>query len=118
FSNPTEAIIKERLENFVEIIIRKHRNTPLIFLHTLYRGRNNYNLRSRENEARKREAATKIMAGIMRKYQNVYLIENPLTKEVSDDMSADSVHPSDLGYHFIAKNISAQLQSILKITKQ
>lgn len=117
FSNPTDSLINERLESFVATIARKHRNTPIIFLHTLYRGRNNFNLKSRESEAAKRKAATELMESIMRRYPNIYLLENPLTGEVSDDMSADSVHPSDIGYQFIAKKLSAELRKLLKIRK-
>lgn len=115
FSNPTDSIIRERLENFAEIILKKHKRIPLIFIHTLYRGNMNFNLKSRQTEARKEEAAKEIMKTIMRKYTNVYFLENPLNEEVNGDASADGVHPSDLGYQMVARGLSAQLKSILKL---
>src|SRR5690606_16773352 len=113
FSNPTDTLIRERLESFVATIAAKQKDIPLIFLHTLYRGRNNFNQKSRASEESKRKVAAEIMKELMRKYPNVYLIDNPITEEVNGDMSADSVHPSDLGYHYLAKNIAPQIALIL-----
>ena len=42
FSNPSPAMIKERLFKFIEIIQEKHPDTPLIFQKTIYRERRNY----------------------------------------------------------------------------
>ena len=51
----------------------------------------------------------------MKKYKNVFFIENPLPRNLSEDISADGVHPSDLGYYYWAKNLGSQINKILKL---
>lgn len=115
FSNPGEEIIRERLAPFLDVIIKKHKNTPLIFVQTIHRGNTNFNLESRDFEEKKQKAAKELMADIVRKYPNVYFIENPLPEAISGDISADGIHPSDLGYYYWAKNLGNQLNKILKL---
>lgn len=114
FSNPNEKMIRERLIPFLDIIIQRHKTTPIIFVETIHRGNTNFNLKSKDHEAQKRKAARELMAGVVQKYNNVYFINNPLPKEASDDTSADGVHPSDLGYYRWSKTLGSKLQEILK----
>ena len=115
FSNPSEEIIRKRLVSFLEIISKKHKETPLIFVETIHRGNTNFNLSSRRHEEKKKEAAKEIMVELMQKYPNVYFIESPLPESISDDTSADGVHPSDLGYYYWANNLGDKLNKILNL---
>ena len=114
FSNPNEKMIRERLIPFLDIIMERHKNIPVIFVETIHRMNTNFNLKSRENEAQKRKAAQELMADAMRRYKNLYFISNPLPEEVSDDTSADGVHPSDLGYFRWAEILGNKLAEIIK----
>lgn len=114
FSNPNEKMIRERLTPFLDIIMKRHKNIPVIFVETIHRGNTNFNLKSREIEAQKRKAAQELMAGAMKKYKNLYFISNPLPKEASDETSADGVHPSDLGYFRWAETLANKLTEIIK----
>ena len=115
FSNPSEEIIRERLAPYLDIISKKHKKTPLIFVETIHRGNTNFNLTSRKHEEKKKEAAKEIMTGLVQKYPNVYFIESPLPERISDDTSADGVHPSDLGYYYWANNLGDKLNDILNL---
>jgi lysophospholipase L1-like esterase len=116
FSNPDETMIRERLAPFLNIITRKHKKTPLIFVQTIHRGNSNFNCKIRDREDKKRMAATELMSVAMKKYMNVFFIENPLPANLSEDISADGVHPSDLGYFFWAKNLGDQLGNIIHVS--
>lgn len=115
FSNPNEKIIRERLIPFFNILIKHHKNIPIIFVETIHRGNTNFNLKSREYEVKKREAAQELMSEIVQRYNNVYFIDNPLPELTGEDTSADGVHPSDLGYYRWAEALRPQLAEILKI---
>ncbi len=114
FSNPNEKMIRERLIPFLDIIMKRHTNIPVIFVETIDRANTNFNLKSREIEAQKRKAAQELMADAMKRYKNLHFISNPLPKEVSDETSADGVHPSDLGYYRWAETLGKKLEEIIK----
>lgn len=117
FSNPEARLIKERLHTFVDIITAKHPDKPLIFVKTIDRGNAAFNTLVRERENDKREMVEVLMKDIMDTHPNIYLIENPLPAPESRDTSTDGTHPSDLGYHFWAKNLEKQLIYILNKNK-
>ncbi|GAA4800148.1 SGNH/GDSL hydrolase family protein [Olivibacter ginsenosidimutans] len=114
FSNPNEAIIRERLFPFIETIRAKQPNTPLIFVQTIYRESGNFNLVARAFEEKKRQAAEEMMEKAMKKYKNVYFINNPQLPGTDHATSTDGVHPSDLGYSRWAKNLGDALLSLFK----
>lgn len=114
FSNPNEKMIRERLIPFLDIIMKRHQNIPVIFVETIHRVNTNFNLKSREAEIKKRKAAQELMAGAMKRYKNLYFINNPLPKEASDETSADGVHPSDLGYYRWAETLGKKLTALIK----
>ncbi|MDR1122191.1 MAG: SGNH/GDSL hydrolase family protein [Dysgonamonadaceae bacterium] len=113
FSNPTDLIIRERLATFIEIIQKKHNQTPLIFVQTIHREGANFNRTVRTAEDKKRKTVEELMQEMVRKYPNVYWVESPLSESISRDTSTDGVHPSDLGYRYWAKNMEKQLHLIL-----
>jgi len=113
FSNPNDEIIKERLFPFIETIRAKQPNTPLIFVQTIYRESSNFNLVSRAFEDRKRETAELMMNKAMKKYKNVYFINNPYLTGTDHQTSTDGTHPSDFGYYRWAKNLGEALSTIL-----
>lgn len=115
FSNPDETIIRERLALFLDIVTKTHTKIPLIFVQTIHRGNSNFNEKIRDREDKKRRVASELMPGAMKKYKNVFFIENPLPRNLSEDISADGVHPSDLGYYYWAKNLGSQINKILKL---
>ncbi|WP_026309424.1 SGNH/GDSL hydrolase family protein [Niabella aurantiaca] len=118
FSNPTAALIKERLEPFVEKLVKAHPHTPLIFVETIHRGKANFDQKVRADEAAKRAVARRIMGAFVRRYTNVYLVTNPLPAAQTGDTSADGVHPSDMGYQLWAQNLGEQLIKLLHLKKQ
>ncbi|GAB3025950.1 SGNH/GDSL hydrolase family protein [Niabella terrae] len=112
FSNPNAQQITERLPAFLERLTKAHPNTPLIFVETIDRGRLSFDGKVQETEKAKRTAARKLMTSLMKRYANVYFIDNPLTAAEGHDTSADGIHPSDWGYYYWARNLSKELKGI------
>ncbi|MGJ7029609.1 SGNH/GDSL hydrolase family protein [Niabella hirudinis] len=114
FSNPLAPLISERLEPFLEILVRSHKDIPLIFVETIHREKSNFDRKVSGAEQEKRNTARALMKKLMNKYPNVYFIENPLPAALGHDTSADGVHPSDLGYYYWSQNLGKKLMEILK----
>lgn len=115
FSNPTAAVIKERLAPFIEKLVKAHPHTPLVFVETIHRAKANFNKKVMADEAAKRTAARRIMEGFVKRYPNVYLVADPLPAQQTGDTSADGVHPSDMGYQLWAQHLSKQLIKLLHL---
>lgn len=113
FSNPSAKQIEERLEPFIARIRAKHPTTPLIFLQTEVRETGNFDLKKREYERAKREAAEKILGSLIEMDKNLYFINPGI--ELGDDHEAttDGVHPSDEGFDRMVRALLPQLAEIL-----
>lgn len=115
FSNPDAEMIRERLIPFIEIIRSKQPATPLIFVQTIYRERGNFDLKSRETERCKRQAAREMMALAMERFEHVHFIDKPDLTGTDHVTSADGTHPSDLGYWRWAQNLQPELMKIFAL---
>ena len=114
FSNPDAKMIRERLIPFIARIREALPTTPLIFVQTIYRENGNFNLRYRQQEADKRQAAREMMAQAMKQFDNVYFIDKKNLTGDDHVTSADGIHPSDLGYWRWAKNLEPELLKVFK----
>ena len=113
FSNPTADQIQERLSSFVEIIRRKHPDTPLVFLQTFYREKCNFNLKSRNNETQKWTVAEAEMAKLMSKDKNIYFIKPCQWAGEDHESSADGIHPTDKGYQQAVNNMEPYIRTLM-----
>ncbi|ANH81481.1 hypothetical protein A8C56_11260 [Niabella ginsenosidivorans] len=114
FSNPGAELISERLPLFLDVVARSHKDIPVVFVETIYRGNADFNNKIREFESQKRNIAKALMKELIQKYPNVYFIDSPLPESVSHDTTADGIHPSDLGYFTWSQNLGKKLMEILK----
>lgn len=113
FSNPSQAMIRERLFPFIEIIQAKHPGKPLIFQRTIRRESCNFNTRNAASEASRIALTDSLMAVAMKKYKDVYYIyPNATSKDHS--ASVDGTHPSNYGYTLWAESIKKPVLKILK----
>lgn len=113
FSNPTPEEIHQRIAPFVEIIRRKHPNTPLVFLQTFTRETDNFDIGKRNFEAKKRKAAEEEMAKLMAKDKHIYFINPGLYAGDDHESSADGVHPTDMGYQRAVLNMEPHIRKIM-----
>ncbi len=114
FSNPREGEIKQRFSRFVEIIREAHPTTPLIFLQTIDRERNNFDLQSRSIEYAKMRAGEEVVREAMKTDKHLYFIDPDDKTGTDHETSTDGIHPSDLGYYRWVEKIQPPLLKILK----
>lgn len=113
FSNPSAEQIRERLAPFVARIRKAHPDTPLLFLQTEVRESGNFDLKKRDFESRKRQAAREEMMKLIRNDKNIHFLDPGL--EIGDDHEAtvDLVHPTDLGYRRITDHIAPEVLKLI-----
>lgn len=113
FSNPTAAIINERLYDFVEQIRAKHKKTPLIFLQTVRRTGAMFDLTAKKRNDDQRAAAEKLMEKVCKDFKNVYFINPAFDYGSDNEGTVDNSHITDLGIHRALKVIEPKLRKIL-----
>lgn len=113
FSNPSAAMIKERLFPFIEKVRKAHPDIPLIFMQTIYREGRNFSTVTAAYEQAKMDMASELMTEAVKKYDNVYFIRTD-TGRNGHESSVDGIHPSDMGYLGWAESIEKQVLKILK----
>ena len=113
FSNGNAGTVKENLFPFIETIQAKKPGVPLIFMHTIWRERRNFNLKHDEEEGSKIAVADSLMKIAVKKYKNVYYIKSNATSALHDT-SEDGVHPSEWGYYMWAESVRKPIVRILR----
>lgn len=113
FSNPSAAMIRERLFPFIEKIQAARPGVPLIFQQTIRRESRNFSSKSESVEAAKMAVADSLMKIAVKKYKDVYYIK----PDASSDLYAtctDGTHPDDYGHYLWERSIEKPLLRILR----
>lgn len=113
FSNPEADMIQERLFPYIEKIREKQPDTPIIFISSIWRERNNFDTKSYESEMAKMHMADSLMKIACKKYKNVYFVKSDASTP-GHNHQVDGVHPDDYGYEVWAKSIRKPIVKILK----
>lgn len=114
FSNPTPEQIKERLFPFIEKLQVAHPGKPLIFQHTIYREKRNFDQSVDKAEQAKMDMADSLMHIACKKYKDVYYIDCTNATDPVHDSSIDGVHPGNNGYTRWAESVKKPIVKILK----
>ena len=113
FSNGNAGTVRENLFPFIETIQAKKPGVPLIFMHTIWRERRNFNLKHDREEGSKIATADSLMKIAVKKYKDVYYINSNAASELHDT-SEDGVHPSEWGYYLWAESVRKPILRILR----
>lgn len=114
FSNPNAAMINDRLFPFIEKLQAAHPGIPLIFQHSIYRERRNFDLGTDKTEQAKADMADSLMRIAVKKYKDVYYIDCTNATDCQHESSVDGTHPGDHGYTLWAESIRKPILKILK----
>lgn len=114
FSNPTAQQIEQRLEGFVERIVAAHPDKPIIFLQTVYRDADYFNLAMRKRNIAQRTAAEQGLAELCKRYKNIYFINPALYSGTDQEGTVDGIHLNDIGVQRTLKVIVPKMEKILK----
>lgn len=112
FSNGSGDSIRKNLFNFIETIQAAKPGVPLIFMSGIYWQNTNFDAKARDVWKKKADAASEMMAQALEKYKDVYFIPADAANEYND-VTADGVHPSDLGYYLWMKSVKDPIVKIL-----
>ncbi len=114
FSNPTAAVMRERLFPFIETLRAAHPGKPLIFQRTIYRERRNFDQSVEKSEAEKMATADSLMRIAVKRYPDVYYIDCTNATDSRHDSSIDGTHPGDHGYTLWSESIRRPILRILR----
>lgn len=114
FSNPTIEQIKTRLRPFIEAVRKGNPKLPIIFINTIYREHRNFQPKYEEKEQSRIDFVEKILAEVMKEYDDVYFVNVPNQTGTDHITSADGIHPYSYGYHRWAQAIEKPILKILK----
>ena len=119
FSNPSAQEIRDRLFIFIDTLREAEREAgkspkPVIFLKTIWREGNNFNVKKLEREMAKMAAAEEMMALATKQYDDVHWVT---TTDATDykyhETCTDGTHPNDYGYTLWAESILKPVTRIL-----
>ena len=114
FSNPTAEEIRERFDEFVDIVRAAHPGVPMIFLQTERRETRNFNTKVDASETVKQQTAEEFVRARMKQDKDIYFIssEDFLGKDLN--ATIDGSHPTDLGFTYMLQSITPKIKKILK----
>lgn len=119
FSNPSSDMIRERLNGFIEELRRAEKESgkspkPVIFLKTIWREGNNFNVKKLEREMNKMQAADEMMRMAVKKYEDVYWVTSTSATDTRyHETCTDGTHPNDYGYTLWAESVHKPILRIL-----
>ena len=114
FGNTTAEQVEERVDGFVERLVRAHPDKAIIFMPPYLNGEYSLNLVKRESVLRKREVIVRKMTALAKKYKNVYFLNIKDACGTDLEASIDNSHPNDLGFERILQSYGPQIAKILK----
>jgi hypothetical protein len=112
FSNPTEKQIKERLNNFVEELVKAHPGKPLIFIQSPIDLDSNFDTKKYAARLSLIATSAKMMKALAKKHKDVYFLDVP--NVLGTDATIDNSHPTDLGFDRFLKAYQPKIAKILK----
>ncbi|MBR4849318.1 MAG: SGNH/GDSL hydrolase family protein [Alistipes sp.] len=110
FSNPSSKQISERLEGWVEELVKAHPGKPLIFLQTPIH--NTLDTKMYATRMERIELVRAIMGRLTKKYKDVYFLE--VKNVTGEEGTIDAVHPNDLGFYRFVNAYQPKIAKILK----
>lgn len=114
FGNTNAQQIEERVDGFVERLVKAHPDKAIIFLPPFLNGKYHLDLVRRERAITKRATLDRKMAVLTKKYKNVHYIDIPDACGTDGEASIDNSHPNDLGFDRILQSYGPEIAKILK----
>ena len=112
FSNPSEKEIKERLNNFVDELVKAHPGKPLIFIQSPIDQDSYFNTKKYAERMSLTKTAAEMMKALSKKHKDVYFLAVP--NVLGTDATIDNSHPTDLGFDRFLKAYQPKIAKILK----
>lgn len=114
FSNPNIALIRERLEGFIDRMVKAHPGKPIIVQRTIYWEKENFNTTAQAEFSGRRALSDSLMPILCKRYKDVYYIKPDAALHNGESSTADGTHPNDNGYSLWEQSIEKPILKILR----
>ncbi|MBQ7341855.1 MAG: SGNH/GDSL hydrolase family protein [Alistipes sp.] len=114
FGNPTAQQISERVDYFVDELVKAHPGKPIIFIRPLHNELDYFDMVQRERLAHKLSVINRKIAEIRKRHKDVYYLDEPFPHGDDFEGSVDKSHLNDLGFDRVIKTYQPQIAKILK----
>ena len=114
FSNPDADMIRNRLEGFVDRMVRAHPGKPIIIQRTIYWEGENFNTYRQSEIGGRRALSDSLMPILCKRYKDVYYIKPDAALHNGESSTADGAHPNDHGYSLWEESIEKPILKILR----
>lgn len=114
FSNPSPREIRERLDPFVETLVRAHPDKPLIFMQTHWHTAGNLNAEAAKFHRERIDTVDEMMRRLAKTYDNVYFLDGEWFLGRDGEGTIDCDHPSDMGFDRMIRERLPRIRKILR----
>lgn len=114
FGNPTAKEIEERVDYFVDELVKAHPGKPIIFIRPLHNELDYFDMVQREKLAHKLSVINRKIAEIRKRHKDIYYLDEPFPHGDDLEGSVDKSHLNDLGFDRVIKTYQPQIARILK----
>ena len=114
FSNPDIPMIRERLEPFIDQLVREHPGKPIIVQRTIYWEKENFDRAAQAEYGGRRALTDSLMPILCKRYKDVYYIRPDAAIHNGQSSTADGIHPNDNGYSIWEASIEKPILRILR----
>ena len=114
FGNPTTKQIEERVDFFVDELVKAHPGKPIIFIKFLHEEAVHYDLKKRATIAEKSVVVERKMAEICKRHKDVYYLNEPFAYGEDYEGIADLSHITDQGFDNVVKTYQSKIAEILR----
>ena len=114
FGNPTAKEIDERVDFFVDELVKAHPGKPIIFIRPLHNELDYYDMVKREQLAHKHSVINRKIAEICKRHKDVYYLDEEFPHGDDLEGSVDKSHLNDLGFDRVIQTYQPQIAKILR----
>ena len=114
FGNPSAKEIEERVDYFVDELVKAHPGKPIIFIRPLHNELEYFDLVKREQLVHKLSVINRKIAEIKKRHKDVYYLDEPFPHGDDFEGSVDKSHLNDLGFDRVIKTYQPQIAKIFR----
>ena len=114
FGNPSAQEIEERVDYFVDELVKAHPGKPIIFIRPLHNEADLFDMVKREQLRHKLSVVNRKMSEIHKRHKDVYYLDEPFPHGDDLEGSVDKSHLNDLGFDRVIQTYQPKIAKILK----
>ncbi|MBO5814078.1 MAG: SGNH/GDSL hydrolase family protein [Alistipes sp.] len=114
FGNPSAKEIEERVDYFVDELVKTHPGKPIIFIRPLHNELDYFDMVQREKLVHKLSVINRKIAEIKKRHKDVYYLDEPFPHGDDFEGSVDKSHLNDLGFDRVIKTYQPKIAKILR----